>query len=1134
MNANLKILILLLVFLSSCKKLEWNNPFDSSCPKETWTPTDFKAIQEGTTVKLTWTQPINQISGFKILKGVGGGTATSMQDQSKGAVQLIDNTLTGGKVHLYSLTAYAGNNTSNTVTAQFTPILTAGITTAAISAVTTNTMSSGGNITTDGGAPITARGVCWNTSTLPTITNNKTTDGTGPGTFTSLITGLTPGATYYIRAYAINSIGTSYGNEVTTATAANLPALTTTTVSAVTATTATSGGVISSDGGGTITSRGVCWSTTANPTIANSKTSDATGIGTFTSSITGLTSATTYYVRAYATNSAGTAYGQQEYCVSSYGTASDVDGNTYQTVKIGTQIWTRENLKTTKFKDGTAISLVTDNTAWGALTTPGYCWYNNDATTYKNTYGALYNWNTVGTNKLCPTGWHVPTDVEWTILTNFLGGESIAGGKMKETGTLHWAAPNTGATNETGFTSLQGGFRGTSGTFDYASFGFWWSSSEYSTSSFYSWARQMANNNSNVIRSNATKQYGFSVRCVFGDLTLPTLSTASTASLNTTSASSGGNVSSDGGIEVTARGVCWSTTTAPTIADSKTVDGTGTSSFTSSITGLTAGTTYYVKAYATNSAGTAYGTQENFTTSLASITVTDIEGNIYNTVTIGTQLWMTSNLKTTKFNDNAAIPLVSDNTAWVALNAPGFCWYNNDAITYKITYGALYNWYTVNTYKLCPTGWHVPTDNEWKQLEVALGMTQSQADAFGPRGTDQGTQMKAISGWGRNGNGTNSSNFSGLPGGIRTDGNFANMNYFGSWWSSTENTTIDAIVRDLSSDYLNVYHYSATKNNGYSVRCIKGNPTIVASIPTLSTVPVSNIAVSSAIIGGNISGDGGAVVTARGVCWSITATPTIANSKTIDGTGTGNYTSNLTGLTAGTTYYARAYATNSAGTAYGNELSLITPLESIQFNTSKTYGSILDIDGNSYKTIQIGTQLWMAENLRSTKYNDGTLISNVTDPQIWLNYNTYNLTTGARCWYNNDSLTNNNTYGILYNWYVVQTGKICPNTWHVASDAEWTLLTTFLGINTAGNSLKESGTIHWQPQNSGATNSSGFTALPGGFRGYTGSFEGKIQYAGLWWTSNYGTIWILKSDFSTAVRSVSGPTPAFSIRCIKD
>ena len=159
---------------------------------------------------------------------------------------------------------------------------------------------------------------------------------------------------------------------------------------------------------------------------------------------------------------------------------------------------------------------------------------------------------------------------------------------------------------------------------------------------------------------------------------------------------------------------------------------------------------------------------------------------------------------------------------------------------------------------------------------------------------------------------------------------------------------------------------------------------------------------------------------------------------------------------------------------------------------------------------------------------------NVTDPQIWLNYNTYNLTTGARCWYNNDSLTNNNTYGILYNWYVVQTGKICPNTWHVASDAEWTLLTTFLGINTAGNSLKESGTIHWQPQNSGATNSSGFTALPGGFRGYTGSFEGKIQYAGLWWTSNYGTIWILKSDFSTAVRSVSGPTPAFSIRCIKD
>jgi uncharacterized protein (TIGR02145 family) len=138
---------------------------------------------------------------------------------------------------------------------------------------------------------------------------------------------------------------------------------------------------------------------------------------------------------------------------------SDVDGNTYKVVIIGTQVWMAENLKTTKYSDGTPIPLVTDNTAWSNLTTPGYCWYNNDSATIAQTYGALYNWYTVNTGNLCPAGWHVPTDAEWTILITYLGGEDVAGGKLKEAGTAHWSSPNTGATNETGFTALPGGFR---------------------------------------------------------------------------------------------------------------------------------------------------------------------------------------------------------------------------------------------------------------------------------------------------------------------------------------------------------------------------------------------------------------------------------------------------------------------------------------------------------------------------------------------------------------------------------------------------------------------------------------------------------------------------------------------------
>ena len=137
---------------------------------------------------------------------------------------------------------------------------------------------------------------------------------------------------------------------------------------------------------------------------------------------------------------------------------ADADGNTYKIIKIGDQVWTAENLRTTRYNDGTEIPLVTDYTAWTNLTTPSYAWTNNDIGN-KSVYGALYNWFVVKTCKLCPSGWHVPTDAEWTILENHLGGISVAGGKMKETGTEHWFAPNTDATNESGFTALPGGWR---------------------------------------------------------------------------------------------------------------------------------------------------------------------------------------------------------------------------------------------------------------------------------------------------------------------------------------------------------------------------------------------------------------------------------------------------------------------------------------------------------------------------------------------------------------------------------------------------------------------------------------------------------------------------------------------------
>ncbi|MEA3446457.1 MAG: fibrobacter succinogenes major paralogous domain-containing protein [Bacteroidota bacterium] len=197
------------------------------------------------------------------------------------------------------------------------------------------------------------------------------------------------------------------------------------------------------------------------------------------------------------------------------GTVTDADGNTYNTVEIGSQCWMRENLKTTQFNDNAAIPLQTNNGFWDTLSTPAYCWYDNNQAAYGNTYGALYNWHAAETGKLCPTGWHVPTDTEWTTLTDFLGGISVAGGKLKETGIVHWESPNTGATNETWFTALPGGFRGTGGNFNVINNkGYWWTFTGHATYGSSAWYRNMTKSSAQVVRHFLGKQHGFSIRCV--------------------------------------------------------------------------------------------------------------------------------------------------------------------------------------------------------------------------------------------------------------------------------------------------------------------------------------------------------------------------------------------------------------------------------------------------------------------------------------------------------------------------------------------------------------------------------------------------------------------------------------------
>jgi len=191
----------------------------------------------------------------------------------------------------------------------------------------------------------------------------------------------------------------------------------------------------------------------------------------------------------------------------------DIEGNVYHIVKIGTQVWMMENLKTTKYNDGTSIPMITDATAWENLNSAGFCWYDNDSIANKNTYGALYNWNAVNNGKLAPAGWHIASDADWTTLTTYLGGDSVAGGKLKEKGTSHWQLPNTRATNESDFTAIPGGYRHMDGEFfEIGQSGNWWSSTNANTDNAY--FRGMAYNYYYISRNVYNKQFGFSVRCV--------------------------------------------------------------------------------------------------------------------------------------------------------------------------------------------------------------------------------------------------------------------------------------------------------------------------------------------------------------------------------------------------------------------------------------------------------------------------------------------------------------------------------------------------------------------------------------------------------------------------------------------
>jgi uncharacterized protein (TIGR02145 family) len=784
------------------------------------------------------------------------------------------------------------------------------------------------------------------------------------------------------------------------------------------------------------------------------------------------------------------------------GTVTDIDGNVYQTVTIGSQEWMAENLKVTHYRNGDPIPNVTDNGTWSDLTTGAYCDYNNDVNNVA-TYGRLYNWYAADDSRnIAPEGWHVPTDEEWKQLEMYLGMSQAQadatglrgtdeGGKLKEAGTTHWLSPNTGATNENGFTALPGGYRYVPGTFySMGNDAVFWSSTEGSSST--AWYRMLDYSFSGVYRDHFDKQYGYSVRCVRDEETGTIVIDPSPDALNAP----------------------WSLL-GP---DSYSTSGTGDSTLTGLDPGEYTVTWGAVSGWITPSNSTQTLTADETVTFSGTYvetgTVTDIDGNVYQTVTIGDQVWMMENLKVTHYRNGDPIPNVTDNGTWSGLTTGANCDYNND-VNNVATYGSLYNWYAVDDSRnIAPAGWHVPTDEEWKQLEMYLGMSQAEADGSGWRGTDEGGKLKetGTTHWpSPNTGATNESGFTALPGGYRySNGSFYGMGSYALFWSSTEISSGYAWNRNLDYSYSQVYRSSLDKHDGFSVRCVRDGETgtiVINPSPDSIDAP-----------------------------WSLLGPDSYSTSGTGDST--------LTGLDPGE--YTVTWGAVSGWITPSNSTQTLTADETVTF--SGTYvetGTVTDIDGNVYQTVTIGTQVWMMENLKVTHYRNGDAIPNVTNYGIWAG-----LTTGAYCDYNND-VNRVATYGRLYNWYAVADSRsIAPAGWHVPTDEEWKQLEMYLGMSQAeadatgwrgtdeGGKLKETGTTHWLSPNPGATNESGFTALPGGFRNFNGSFYDVGGTAYFWSSTEYdgSHAWDrdLYCSYSMVDRGYDDKQNGYSVRCVRD
>lgn len=682
-----------------------------------------------------------------------------------------------------------------------------------------------GKVFNNGGISPISYGFYWSTDTVPTLSDSVRVF-LNPNSenfidFNSMVYGLIPNTKYYVRTFAVLvNLDTIYGNVLSFRTLDPTINILTSNVNSITFNSAISGGSLLIAGPLPITSKGLCWSILPEPTINDSVLLVGSGVGSFVGEINNLNINTVYYLRAFAINEMGVFYGNEIVfitpCRVCPDTIMDGNGNVYSSVLIGTQCWLNKNLSATKFNDSTSISHIVSSQDWNNIDVPAYCWYNNDSIAYSSDYGPLYNgyavdYNLNGNRNICPKSWHVPSMNEWQFLYNTTGGSSVAGGKLKEIGTLHWLSPNTAATDEFGFTALPGGTR------NYGSFmlinqrAYFWSSSididDFGYNPYDVWFLYNCNGTMGGIPSIKT---GNSVRCTWDYCT--TLPTVANAGADTVIQYSN-EVTLNANVPIFGQGH-W-----------KIVSG-----LCGRIEDTLNNSTLFAGRYGSN-----YKLVWTITSPCGEIStdtiqinilsyyfdcgdVLDVDSNYYSTVQVGNQCWLGQNLKTTKFNDNTIIPYVSNSTEWSNLSTPAYSFYNNDVENINV-YGLLYNGFVVDTLSngnknICPNGWRVPSHDDYYELfDYVCGKSVAAAKL-----KYSGTMY-----WQNNSvNTINEFWFSALPGGkISNAGYFDSLRNTGIWWSSTKiGNNQEYIVMNGFMDEVIVYSEFDFRS-GKSIRCIK-------------------------------------------------------------------------------------------------------------------------------------------------------------------------------------------------------------------------------------------------------------------------------------------------------------------------